>query len=858
MRRFWRRFSMWLRRSQLERELDEEIRFHLEMQKADGGRVSDFGGTTLVREVSRDNWGWPALDDLWREMRYAGRNLRRMPASATAAAVSLGLGIGVVTVVLSIADAVFFRDLNVPHPERLVSLYQRGDDGRGMFSTYSYPHYELLREGMGSLEGLAAYGRLSLHARITEGTERLTAELVSDNYFQVLGVAPGLGRAFLREDGDVVVLGNRIRRERFGADAGALGRKVLLNGKPFTVIGVLPERFQSVTLDWGKQPDLWIPVAAHAVLPELPVALPGAHWMLTVGRLKPGVSRAQAQSEAEALSARFYAEHPFPGMRFKPVALATREARFWPAYRSSVSNYLALLAAVAALTFLMACFNVANLLLGRAERRQKELGVQVAIGAGRGRLARALMIEAAGLTVGGMAVALAFASLGPAILARFPNAFGIPLAIDLSLSWRVAGIAAALAGVATVLIGVSPARVAWRTDLSSLIKGGSGARRPGRVRMGEVLVCAQVAICLVAVAGAGLFQRTLRHAQESDPMFRAGNALLTSVDLLTPGYDEGRGKALLRELLGAVRQLPGVQAAGYVKTVPLGGVRGARDVRVNGAAANVQVNTVSAGYFAAAGLPVVRGRDFRDGDTAVVMVNEPMAAKFWPGQEAIGRTLTVRGLSTVFEVAGVVRDGRMRTFRDAEIAPCLYMPVDAELQKMITLYARTSGNPLGVAAGVRSAMQRLNGDLPFEARTMESHLETALSRERLAASMLTALGVFTTLLAAIGLYGIISVAVTQRAREIGIRMALGARSSGVVVAVLRRFCVLLAVGAAAGLGASAGLTRLVETWVYGVKPADPATLGAACGFLVVVAGLAAAAPAMRAARTDPMSVLREE
>jgi predicted permease len=465
-----------------------------------------------------------------------------------------------------------------------------------------------------------------------------------------------------------------------------------------------------------------------------------------------------------------------------------------------------------------------------------------------------LLLEAGLLAAAGAAAGLGLAALVPGLLERFPNAFGVPLALDLSLNLRVAAMAAAAATVATVLVGIAPARVAWRMDVTRLMKGGGGVDGRGRLRLVEILVAAQVAICLVAVAGAGLFVRTVRHAQASDPMFRAGNALLAGVDLLTAGYDERRGQAFLRGLLEEVRRLPGVQSAAYVKTVPLGGMRGARDVRVNGGTANVQVNTVSAGYFGAAGLPILRGRDFRDGEAASAIVNEQFAARFWPGEDPIGKTVEARFMAAPLQVAGVVRDGRMRTFREAEIAPCLYLPLDADYQRMITLYVRTAGPPAGVAAGVRAAMR----DLPFEARTLERHLETALARERLAATLLTALGIFTTALAAIGLYGIVSVAVSQRQREIGIRMALGARRGRVVAGVTARFGWLVGAGTAAGLAASTGLARLVETWVFGMRAADPSTLAAASAFLAAVAAAASAGPALRAARTDPMSVLRED
>ena len=795
------------------------------------------------------------LEDLLRELRYAARDLRRSPLATIAAVLCLGLGIGIAAVVFSIADEILLRRLAVPNPHELVSLYQRADDGRGGFSSHAYPHYLHLRDHSASYKGIAAFSRIPVNARIGEPVERLITELVSNHYFTVLGVAPVLGRTFTADDGHVAVLGNRLWRERFNADSNVLGRKILLNAQPFTIIGVMPESFQSVVLDWGKPPQLWMPVTAASVLPDLPVSNPRSHWMLVVARLRDGVSIGQAQSEAEALSASFYELNPMRSGRFRPVVLRTQQARFWPGHRDSVVNYIGLLTAVAALTFGMACFNVASLLLGRAVRRQREIGIQIAIGSGRLRLARGLLIEAAVLAGSGAVAGLVFLSAAPALLNRFQNPFGIPLALTFSFDGRVLGFVFATAVFATLLVGLSPVRLAWRTDVASLIRTGGGGGPSGGFRLTDLLVAAQVAICLVALAGAGLFLRTLRHAQASDPMFDAGNALLVGVDLLSTGYDQQRGRALLRTLRDRVREAPGVVTAAYVKTVPLGGFRGARDVRIGGVTANVQANTVSPGYFAAAGLPLLRGRDFEERETASVVVNEQMAQRFWPGEDAVGKLVEA---GQRFVVAGVVRDGRMRSFRDPQVTPCVYLPLEADYQRMITLYVRTPGNPLAAMAGVRSAMQGVDPSLPFEASTLQTWLDTALSKERLASAMLSLLGVFATVLAGIGLYGLISVAVSQRSREIAIRMALGARRAGVVGTVMSRFAVLLCAGAAAGAVGFAVLARFVERLLFGVGPVDAVALAGACVFLGVVAMLASAAPAIRAASTDPASVLREQ
>lgn len=796
--------------------------------------------------------------NLRQELRYAARSLRGSPLATTAAVVSLALGIGAAAAVFSIADAIFFRTLDVPHPEQLVSLYQRAGGGRGAFSSNAFPHYEFLRDRLQSLRGLAAFSRLPVNAQIAGPVERLTCEFTSDNYFQVLGATAALGRVFAPGDGHVVVMTHRFWRERYASDPGVLGRTIVLNAQAFTIIGVLPETFQSVVLDWGKPPQLWLPLAARDIFPFLPLSSASSQWMLVAGRLKPGVTAHQLQSEIDPLSAAFYDAHPMRTGAFRTVVLPTQQARFWPANRASVGQYVWLIAAVAGLTFFMACFNVASLMLGRAARRQRELGIQIAIGAGRPRLARGLLLESALIAIPGAALGLALAGLTPHVLSLFHDPFGPPLALNLALSPRIVLCVTALAGLACVLVGLLPARLAWRLDVASLIKNDAAAGRSPRFRLADALVAAQVSTCLLALAGASLFLRTLHEARASDPFFRAGNALMVGVDLLSARYDEASGAPFLRNLLARVRQLPGVETAAYIKTVPLGGLRGARDVRVEGVEANVQVNVISPGYFAAAGLPLLRGRDLVEGEAASVIVNEAFAQSFFPGQEALGRRVGVRGVERPFTIAGVVRDGRMRNFREPAIAPCLYVPLEADYQQMITLYVRTAGPAAAWTSAVRGVLADMNRDVPFESTTLETHLDQALARERLAAALLTGLGLFTTLLAALGLYGVISLAVSQRSRELGIRLALGAQRRSVVVVVMRRFLMLVAAGAALGLAATAALGRFVQMWLFGVRPLDPFALGAAIVFLLLVAMLAAAAPAVRAARTDPLAVIRQE
>jgi putative ABC transport system permease protein len=797
--------------------------------------------------------------DMLNQFRYAVRGFLRSPTSSVAAVLSLGLGIGMSAAVFSIGDAVLFRSLNVPRPSDLVNLYQRADAGSGYFSSYSYPLYEHLRDHSRSFLGLLAWDVLPVNGMISGNVERLSAGLVSNNYFQVLGTGPTLGRAFLPEDENVVVIGDDLWQNRFGRTPDVLDRTITLNDRPFRIVGVLPRNFQNLALDWTPPPQVWVPMTANNIFEDLPVQNAGRHWLLVTGRLKAGVRLAEAQAEVDVLSAAFYDLRPEVNRdRFRPVLLPAAQSRVWPGQRDSIVHYIWFLGAVAALATLMACFNVANLMLSRAAERQREIGIRVALGAGRMQLAGALFIEAAVIAFMGVIVGILMASLTPMALERFQDPLGWPMAIDAALNLRVVAFAATIGFLTALLIGVSPVRAAWRADVKNLIQRERAPGRMGNFRLVDVLVAVQFAICVVSLAGAGMLFRTLRNAQGSDPMFRSGNALLVHIDLLTAGYDDQRGKVFYREFLNRVRQLPGVASAGYVKTVPLGGLRGASDVLVNDRTANVQVNTISSGYLESVGLPVIRGRDLRENQSDSILINEQMAERFWPGEDPIGKVVSLPRRSLQFTVAGVVRDGRMRSFREPEIAPCIYLPLDSDYQRLMTLSVQAVATPLGLVPAVRSVMHELGPDLAFDATTLEVHLDRALSKERLAATMLSLLSAFTTLLAAVGLYGLVSAAVCQRLREIGIRIALGARRIQILAAVTKKFAVSLAVGSILGLLASIALGRLVQALLFGVKATDPISLAFACGLLATVSVAASLFPAMRAVRTDPISSLRQD
>ena len=807
--------------------------------------------------------------------------LLKSPGFTVVAVLSLALGIGVNTSIFSLINAVMLRPLPVDDPSRLVSIYHRSAQGAGSFSSTAYPVYEYYRDHNEVFSGLMAFCRVPINLRIGEETERIPAEIVTGNYFSVLGVKPILGRAFLPDEDrtlgahPVVVLSYGLWQRRFGGDPGLVGRTITLNGYSFTVIGIVPRNFRGTVLDWSIPPEIWAPMmmyreAVPAFVGIDPLHRWGMDWLLVTGRLKPGVALAQARAAMTTLATQLAQAHPERSQGrdkdrgWTAVLLPAHQARFWPAYRDSIVNYLGVLMGVVGLVLLIACFNVANLMLARASKRQREIAVRLALGAGRGRLVRQLLTESMLVSLLGGAASLLVAAWTSEFLSSFYRPFKIQMALDTSLDARVLGFAFLISLLTGILFGLAPVRQASRLDLVPALKSETSALLPGlrRFSLRSGLVVAQVALCLVLLIGAGLFLRTLRNAQAEDVTFAAGNVLLFNVDPATRGYTESRGQQFYQQLLERVRALPGVRSAGLASIIPLGGLRGGTDVTIDKQTLQVNLNWVSPGYFQTIGIPLLRGRDFteRDNPSAprVAVVNEQMARRFWPGQDAIGKQFQLTRPPVSVEIAGVVKDGKMRSFRD-ELRPGFYLPLDQHYCPQMTLEVRTAGDPAGMLGAVRREVQALDKDLPLgEFQTLKTHLSSALSQERMTAALLSALGLLALVLAAIGLYGVMAFSVAQRTREIGIRVALGAQSSQVLRVVLRQGMFLTLIGLGIGLAAAAVLTRFAASLLYGVSPTDPLTFAGISLLLLVVALAASYIPARRAARVDPMVALRYE
>jgi predicted permease len=806
---------------------------------------------------------------LWQDLRFAARLLRKNPGFTALAVLSLALGIGVNTGIFSLVRAVLLPSLPVADAGRLVSIYHRYTRGQEYLSSTSYPDYEYYRDYNQVLSGLMAYGRVPMSVRIGEQAEQISGELVTANYFSVLGLQATLGRTFLAEDRSVAVIGDRLWRSRFGGDRNVVGRTIGIGRHAFTIVGVAPPAFRGVVLDWGDPPELWVPMAAFReavpIMPSDLLQLRGADWLLATARLKPGVSVAQAQAAIRGMAVQLAQAYPAIHHDWTAELLPLSRARFWPTYRNSIVIFLELLVAVVGVVLFIACFNVANLLLTRGMKRQREIAVRLALGAGRGRLVRQLTTESLLLSLLGGAAGVLVASWTSALVRSYPRPFKIPLALDTHMDVPALGFALTLSLATGLLFGLLPARRAARPDLALSLK--SQASGPGLrgFALRNALVVAQVALSLVLLIGAGLFVRTLRKAQASDPAFRMGNAVLVKLDLAVAGYSDARGKQFYTQALERFRLLPGIESPVLVWMPPLSGMRGGTDVLPPGASRPLQVNwnVASPGYFRALGLPLSRGRDFNERDTEsappVAIVNEVMARRFWPGQDPIGKLLhPANAGSPPREVVGVVTDGRMQSFRE-DVRPCFYRPLAQTYMAEMTLIARTPGGPELALAEIRRELRAMDKDLPVtEAETMHAHLDRELSQERLTASLLSGLGLLALALAVIGIYGVMSFSVAQRTREIGIRMALGAQAPEVLAMILRHAAILLGAGLAIGWAAAAVVTRYAASLLYGVSPTDPGTFVAVASLLAAAAMIACYLPARRASRVDPTVALRYE
>ncbi len=793
---------------------------------------------------------------LLQDLTFAARTLRKSPGFAAAAIVTLALGAGANTAIFSAIDELLLRPLPVPNAGRLASVY-RFNQKTAKYLSISYPGYDDLRHRAQSFEALSAYVRLQFNLNVGGHVERIPVEAVSGNYFDMLQLAPLAGRALREDDGTAVMLGENLWRSRFQSDPALIGRTVSIEGQPFTVSGIVPRAFHGPNLNWGPAPEIWMPLQAT------PLLLPSfrtidilhqrpAEWLLTIGRLRPGVSVQQAQAELRTF-----------GME-RDVTLSVfpaSNAKFWPAYRASIGNWLAVFACAAGLVLLLACANLSNLLLERALGRRREVAIRLALGAGRARIVRQLLTENLLLAVPGFVAAIGVAKGLQRLILGFPNAFGIGLAMELTVESRALLFCFAVSLAAAALFGVAPLLQALRQDVVPALKeSGNTTAAVGQAWLRQSLVVVQVAFSMILLVAGGLFGRSLLRAYSLDPGFRGDHLLALSFSLPRQ-YQGDREQQFNDAILRQIAATPGVASATFAAELPLSPVHSAGQVE----SLSVNYNMVGPDYLRTMGIAVLAGRDFdwRDGRDApkVAVVNQALARMLWGAANPLGRVMEFQdrpSRTTRVEVVGLAHDARYESIWESG-EPYLYLPAAEWQRPAPNLLVRTIAPPRGVSAAIRKQWESTAPEAPlFDLRTGDELLASAVAPQRLAAALLGAFGLLAILLATVGLYSVMAYSVVQRTREIGIRLAIGARPSRVLRDLLRQAMTMAGVGV--GIGASTGLAaaRLLAAQVRDVSPYDTLTFVAAAVLVSAVSAAAALVPALRAARVDPLQALKYE
>jgi predicted permease len=819
------------------------------------------------------------------DLKYGARLLAKTPGFTVIAALSLALGIGANTTIFTLVNAVLLNPLPVEDPGQLVSVWtsdERNNQGAAFgFLQTSPMNFRDLREKNAVFSGMT--GHVGMPLNITGGTgnpEQVFGEMVTGNYFSVLGARPQIGRGFL-EDEDrtpgeklVAVLGYGEWQKRYGGDPSIVGRVISLNGASFTVVGVMPKGFKGTNAIGA--PALWVPYMTYpqttnGFFRELaePNNRRGLVFNIT-GRLKPGVSVQQAEANLKTIARQLEQEYPNENKGRNVTLVPLAQATINPGFRDNIVKAGGLLMTIVGLVLLIACANVANLLLARAAARQKEIAVRLSLGAGRGRLIRQLLTEGTLLALIGGAAGLLLAYWAQGLLWSFRPPFLTADSIDLHPDTRVLLFTLGVSIATGVLFGLAPAIQASRPDLVVELKektsAPTGSNRLFSLR--NVLVSAQVALSLVALVGAGLFLRSLQHAQQISPGFDAEHLAVLSFDLGAQGYTEERGRQFQQRVLERAAAVPGVQSASVASTVPLFAGGFARTVFLEGQDASdrragklVQISVVGSHYLETLGIPLARGRTLSELDQPntpmAVVINETMAKRFWPDQDAIGKRFKFFGQDFFNQVVGIAKDSKYN-FIGEEAQPFIYQATTQVYQPQLSLFVKAA-RPQAVLGTVRGEVQQLDRNLPLTGVfTLNDIFDQALWAPRMAASLLAVFAGLSLVLSVIGIYGVMAYAVSQRTRELGIRMALGASRQDVLRLVVMQGLRLTVMGVAFGLIASFAVTRLVVSLLYDVSPTDVVTFTAVPVLLAAAAMVASYVPALRATRIDPMVALRYE
>jgi predicted permease len=811
------------------------------------------------------------METFWQDFRYSLRTLRKRPGFTSAVVITLALGIGANATIFTWIKAVFLEPLpGVDRPDDLVEVW--GATRNNSALSLSYLDYQDLRDRNETLSGLAAHQVLAMNLGRGGQPERVRGAVVSGNYFDVLGVKPLIGRTFLPDEDrtprshPVVVLGHGLWQRRFGGDPQVVGRTITLNEHEFTVIGITPQDFGSPFA--GAVIDVFTPVMMkdYVARPHFSLTDRSSRWLMVMGRLNPGATVEQAQANVGSVARQLERAYPQTNDQMGLALYSLTGSPF--TLKRSLQSAMAILMGAVGVVLLIACANVANLLLGRAAARRKEIAVRLALGGNRLRLVRQMLTESLVLASLGAAVGLAVAFWTAGALPAFLPPSGFEVNFDTRPDTVVFAFTCALTVVTTMLCGLAPTLHASKPDLVAALKEGTTVdRRVRKLSVRHVLVIAQVALSMVALVAAGLLVRSLQEAYQANPGFDPDRVLLASFDPFLSGYDETRGREFYRQLVERIRAMPGVEAATLARRLPLtlSGIAFA-NVVIEGHAAEAgedmrfNYETLGPHYFNTMRTPLVQGRDVDDrdheGTQRVVVINETMAQRFWPRGDALGRRLKVG--NDWMTIVGVAKDVKNRSLSEPR-QPFFYLPLLQDYRSNMILVARTAVEPEQMVQAVRREIAALDPKISvFEPTTLADHVGVSLYRQRMAATLLSTFGLLALTLAAVGLYGVTAYMVSQRTRELGVRVAIGATHSDVLKLILGQALFLSVLGIVAGSVVALMVTRFLVHLLFGVSPADPMTFAIVPVVLFVVTVLAGYIPARRALRIDPLMALRAE
>jgi predicted permease len=865
MRRFL--LKLWRRRT-LQADLETELAFHRDMARAQANPVG-LGNVMQIQDQARDLWRFRAMEDLARDIVYALRWLRRSPVFTVTALVSLALGIGLNTAIFSLIDAVLLRSLAIERPGELEQAVIA--DGQAERAAFSYPVFRELRARNTVFSGL--FARVVTPASLVAGdhADRGVIEAASGNYFRTLGVRPLVGRLFDDDDdrvplnGAVAVLGFRYWTERFGSDPGIVGKTTRIDNYPFTIVGVAPAAFFGVEV--GTIPDVWVPLAMQPAVfgsGRRSFDEPAWSYLSLFGRRRAGVSTAQAQSELAVVFQRINQLLPVQArvrrgsLRLKPAAAGMSRLR------DTLQDPLHILMAIVALLLLLACANLAGLLMARSAARQREVAVRLALGAGRARLVRQLLAESLLLGIAGGGLGFIVSGAAVRTIVSFLPGARMPLAIDTHIDVRVLAFAIAVSIATGLVFGLIPALHATRPDLAAAMKSGDRSAATGRRNLRYGFVAFQAALSLIVVSGALLFIESLRNAAAIRIGLDTANVVTASVNPALSGYNQAQVADFYRRLETSLRETAGIAEAGTAEAALLTGGGDQIHVTVPGEPGEGHIvlqNKVGGDFFRAAGIRIVEGRSFEASHTpespVAAIVCQTAARELFGGGPAVGRMLEI-GNGVTAKVVGAARDSKYRSVRE-ETPPIVYLSFAQERNpsRERTVYARAAGDPALALTAVRSAIRAIDPQLPvYNLKTFAEQKAESLGRERLIAWLSGVFAAVALLLTMVGLYGAMAQAVTRRSREIGIRMSLGADRRAMLWMVMRDALALSAMGLAGGILVSRWMGAALSSQLYGVRPGSPAIVASACAIQLVVAILAASIPAWKASTVDPALTLR--